>query len=314
MNKSKKGSAITPDKPVHIRLLIREIEREKENRLNEEDWAFNIQRIKGIAQTRAGRPHTSYYRSSIKDDDEVVERILEAPLPLNEYVSFDDDSDWARSHLGALCFRLEVRLNTLNDERKIVKLVPWSTERVAMVKHIDEAIKLVEFVLNEPTTSKPIIDKWLEEYERKTGFKQNIIPSPLCPPDNHLELKDSIYWTELSQKAEQAINLTADIKGQKADPLIDELKNKFDLTDAEARSIKKVLDEKVASLKESLYWKELEQKACQALSDYISFELTQSKIKKTANLKQWIKGLSKTTDREAEILKKILTERYKNLR
>lgn len=180
MNKSKKGGAITPDKPANANLIMKEIEREKAKKKNEEGWAFDrglqIKRIADIAEIRVHRPNAKYY---IRDDDRNAERILEAPLPRNEYVGFDDDSDRANNDLATLCTRLAVRLMTLNAERNRVKSSPWSSDQDTRIRLIDEAKKLIKFVLNAPTTSEHVIEKRLANYGSHSSQEaewQNVYP------------------------------------------------------------------------------------------------------------------------------------------
>ncbi len=203
MNKSKKPNLIMSRNPAESKDIVEQLEREKETQRQSEEWQFNrtiqIQRIVVIAQARASRPMAA--RHYIKGEDKIIEQILSEPLPFNEYVDFNDDSDWGNRDLDVFCTRLAVRLITLNDERKRVKKASWSADQDAKIKEIDEAKKVVEFVLNNPTAPEPIIDKWVENYknqpdrEIKTRDTTNVnvnINTTTIVPSNSIEQGNEI--------------------------------------------------------------------------------------------------------------------------
>ena len=66
----------------------------------------------------------------------------------------------------------------------------------------------------------------------------------------------------------------------------------------------------------SPYWKELEGKTTRAIREYPDWrdQQTQIKIQKTGSLVDWLMGTIKANSRESEIIKKVLSEIYPDLR
>ena len=66
----------------------------------------------------------------------------------------------------------------------------------------------------------------------------------------------------------------------------------------------------------SPYWKEFEGKTTRAIREYPDWRDQQTKIKiqKTGSLVDWLKGTIKANSRESEIIKKVLSEIYRELR
>ena len=56
------------------------------------------------------------------------------------------------------------------------------------------------------------------------------------------------------------------------------------------------------------YWKKLTKNAAEAVNQYPSWRITEKKVQKSANLHDWLKNKFSLTDRETEIIKKILSE------
>jgi len=72
--------------------------------------------------------------------------------------------------------------------------------------------------------------------------------------------------------------------------------------------------QKARALLQSDYWLELEERAVRAVSDFPSWSATQRKIQKTGNLQDWLTKTIGADNREAEILKKILSDIFQELR
>ena len=66
----------------------------------------------------------------------------------------------------------------------------------------------------------------------------------------------------------------------------------------------------------SPYWKELEGKTTRAMREYTDWrdQQTQIKIQKTGSLVDWLMGTIKANSRESEIIKKVLSDIYPELR
>ncbi len=69
-----------------------------------------------------------------------------------------------------------------------------------------------------------------------------------------------------------------------------------------------------ADLDKSQYWNEFGRLASAALSDYPEWRANQNRIQKTGNLQEWLTETVGANNREAEIIKKILSDFYQELR
>ena len=61
------------------------------------------------------------------------------------------------------------------------------------------------------------------------------------------------------------------------------------------------------------YWRNLERMAAEAIEDFPAWKKSVSKAQKTGNLKDWLQNHIGTSDREAVIVIKILSETFKEL-
>jgi len=64
----------------------------------------------------------------------------------------------------------------------------------------------------------------------------------------------------------------------------------------------------------STYWNGLSKLASQAVNDYPNWKSTQKRIQKTGNLQDWLTNDIQADNREAEIIKKILSDFFQELR
>jgi hypothetical protein len=63
-------------------------------------------------------------------------------------------------------------------------------------------------------------------------------------------------------------------------------------------------------LEKNTYWLSLETKAKEAIRTFPAWEKRQDKVQKTANLNDWLCANERMSRREAEIVKKVLTEHF----
>ena len=68
------------------------------------------------------------------------------------------------------------------------------------------------------------------------------------------------------------------------------------------------------TLSDSEYWVELSQRASSAVKEYPAWSETQRTVQKSGNLQEWLTKNIGTNNREAEIVKKVLSDFYKELR
>lgn len=66
-------------------------------------------------------------------------------------------------------------------------------------------------------------------------------------------------------------------------------------------------------LSQNTYWNRFEQLANTAIANYPAWRKTQRKVQKTGNLSHWLVQTIGADTREAEILKKILSDVYEEL-
>ena len=63
----------------------------------------------------------------------------------------------------------------------------------------------------------------------------------------------------------------------------------------------------------SSYWQRLKSKAEQSINDFPTWSAQQTKVQKTGNLQYWLTDTIGANEREAEIIKKVLSDIYKEL-
>jgi hypothetical protein len=68
------------------------------------------------------------------------------------------------------------------------------------------------------------------------------------------------------------------------------------------------------SLRESPYWKKLKSKAERAILEYPNWRKEQKRVQKTSNLQDWLVETIEANTREAEILKKVLSDLFSELK
>ena len=68
------------------------------------------------------------------------------------------------------------------------------------------------------------------------------------------------------------------------------------------------------SLNKSDYWCQFEKSARKAIADYPAWRDTQGKVQKTGNLQVWLTETIGVDNREAEILKKVLSDVFHELK
>ena len=85
------------------------------------------------------------------------------------------------------------------------------------------------------------------------------------------------------------------------------LQQRCDAVEKELAGFKKTSSEESLLLR-SDYWKKLTKNAAEAVNQYPSWRITEKKVQKSANLHDWLKNKFSLTDRETEIIKKILSE------
>ncbi len=100
----------------------------------------------------------------------------------------------------------------------------------------------------------------------------------------------------------------------------DKLKERYDLL---AKKLEQVLEEykqiKAANnaeqaMMKSDYWQEFRWKALKMVNEYSDWEKRQRKVQKTGNLQEWIRDTFDVDNREAEILKKVLSDFFPQLK
>jgi uncharacterized protein YeeX (DUF496 family) len=69
-----------------------------------------------------------------------------------------------------------------------------------------------------------------------------------------------------------------------------------------------------AAMSKSQYWTALERLAVQAIEQYPTWRESQRRVQKTGNLQDWLTTVIKANNREAEIIKNILSDFYQELR
>ena len=61
-------------------------------------------------------------------------------------------------------------------------------------------------------------------------------------------------------------------------------------------------------------WERMRSLACRAISSFPVWSKSQRKVQKTGNLQDWLVNEIQADNREAEFIKKVLTDIYKELR
>lgn len=93
----------------------------------------------------------------------------------------------------------------------------------------------------------------------------------------------------------------------------DSLKSIVDSLSRELKKYTPPSDEK-SKLKESAYWERFTNMAVDSVREYPVWKRTQRQVQKTANLVDWLKKSVGADNREAEILKKVLSDFFNELR
>ncbi len=134
--------------------------------------------------------------------------------------------------------------------------------------------------------------------------------------NSHSEITLEAYQTLLADR--DALKLRVD----KVITSFTELRNEKIIVENELIEITKQLD-KLAQIKTpknsdelvaNHYWMELTSLATKAINEYPSWKNNQRKIQKTGNLQDWLVDDCKASNREAEIIKKILSDKFQELR
>lgn len=119
---------------------------------------------------------------------------------------------------------------------------------------------------------------------------------------------------ELIQKIEDQGILIADWKD-----MYDKLKEQYDALQESHTSVTQELENAKSNeghpstVTQSPYWRNLENLAEKAIRDYPIWKLSQRKIQKTGNLQYWLVNDIGCDNREAEILKRVLSEIFNEL-
>jgi hypothetical protein len=147
---------------------------------------------------------------------------------------------------------------------------------------------------------------------------------------NSRQLSDPCYptvylaWARRS-KIEVPLELVELVEAQGTEiadwkDLYDKLKENYDALSEAHAALSRQLEPKEASdsnpigVTQSKYWNRLEKLADKAIHDFPSWSQKQRKIQRTGNLQGWLGGDIGADNREAEILKKILSDLFKELR
>jgi hypothetical protein len=93
----------------------------------------------------------------------------------------------------------------------------------------------------------------------------------------------------------------------------DSLKSIVDMLNKELQKYTSSKNDK-SQLTDSSYWEKLLTMASNAVSEYPEWKKTQHQVQKTANLMDWLKNSIGADNREAEILKKVLSDFFNELR
>ncbi len=157
------------------------------------------------------------------------------------------------------------------------------------------------------------LKKWMEE---------------AFPNDKPTFLFDDIErdsHTSISAKSYRTLQADRDalkVRVEKAIEAYSLLRDKNKAIEAERDLLKKQLegislpnkDTDNTALLNSEYWGKLSGLACHAIQAYPDWKANQRKIQKTGNLQDWLTIVIKADSREAEIIKKILSDFFQDLR
>jgi hypothetical protein len=72
-------------------------------------------------------------------------------------------------------------------------------------------------------------------------------------------------------------------------------------------------DQSNSRVSDSSYWQELQRKAERAITEFPDWRLSQQRVQKTGNLQAWLIETINLTEREAEIIKKVLSDIFPEL-
>ena len=131
--------------------------------------------------------------------------------------------------------------------------------------------------------------------------------------------------SEISLDAYQALLADRDtlkLRVDKAVTSFTELRNEKKIVENELIEVTKQRDKLVQiktpknsdELVTNHYWIEFTSLATKAINEYPSWKNNQRKIQKTGNLQDWLVNDCKASNREAEIIKKILSDKFQELR
>lgn len=166
-------------------------------------------------------------------------------------------------------------------------------------------------------TSSPLIEKYQKFRDlalRAKHFGQLYDP---CLPSLFLAWARRMgidMPTELIEKIEAQGTVIADWKD-----LYDKLKEQYESLETTHKSIAEELvqfknsGKNQPSVIDSEYWRTLEQLAEKAISEFPEWKKTQRQVQKTGNLMDWLTNLIGADNREAEILKKTLSDIFEEL-
>jgi hypothetical protein len=99
------------------------------------------------------------------------------------------------------------------------------------------------------------------------------------------------------------------------------LRDEKNIIESERDSLKAIVDKLSPSNKNndvalinSQYWGRLSKLASLAINDYPKWKEKQRRVQKTGNLQEWLTQTVQADNREAEIIKKILSDFFQELR
>lgn len=131
--------------------------------------------------------------------------------------------------------------------------------------------------------------------------------------------------TAISTESYRALTAERDTLKSRVNKAIGEfktLRQEKELLEAERDALKVIVEKFTPptettdnpSLSNSLYWNNLNKLIRIAVNEYPNWKKTQKRIQKTGNLQDWLTSTVKVDNREAEIIKKILSDFFQELR
>ena len=176
-----------------------------------------------------------------------------------------------------------------------------------------------------PYPSSPFIEKYRKKRDlaiRAKNFDQlydPILPSLFLAWARRTGID---VVSELTKGIEAQGVVIADWKDQYDNLQIqyDQLQQQFDtLTQQhegliqEVSEINAAIDNRSTALSGSQYWQKFEALAVKAVNEFPNWGKTQNKIQKTGNLQTWLTSVIGADNREADLIKKVLSEFFKEL-